>query len=217
MINLTPVWITLMLELIAGFSLLIVAFVIVKARRKTKDHQAADQFISELNKNLSASNQELAKTLTTEEGVSTENLATFLTDIKDKEKVLYHSIIELFLSKDRDVLKQVDQRVHGLSSAFCNLLSHTSRNKQNESDQTASESLDLQQKVSQLEQENNTLTDELARATSMLNNLSADYTRNFREKKSAESTTTPTKTQKAQTPIANTKKPVSNPSLLEEL
>jgi len=186
MIQINPLFAILTIEAVTVLFLLLLVFLFFSAHRKTKAKNAAGTLIQKVNECEGARTEELGNRIAEASGMDRGKLTAALTDITDKERILYRQIIKLFLNRDTALLTEIDQRVHGISEPYCTLLEE-SRLESVESDladQQENETLKVENH--RLQQEVESLSNQLSTVMIAMDEVSIEYTKIFQGSKSVE-------------------------------
>lgn len=178
MIELSPLMTILLIEALVVLVLLTIIFLLV-FRKKNIDRQVAVQgLIAKLKKNEKKKALERSEIITEQSDIDPEIVSEFISEISVKERELYKQIIQIFLNKDANKLKRIDQYFDGLAESYLSTVSYLSQNNEVESEVSPAELLQATVATTDNEEQDN-LKEKLAVAINTMEEISAEYTRVF--------------------------------------
>jgi len=183
MMAINPVFVVIMAESLAALLLLFVGILFFRRRKKGHENATAEALISQLEETEAIRCKKLGLMLAEHCQLDEQAVQDYIREINQQEKSLYQQIIQMFLSRDPELLKEVDQSIHNLSEPYCKILLH----KHNSETLPASDADVFQQgkkAINQLRQENDRLAEQLQTAMNTMDEISSEYTRMFNGTKS---------------------------------
>ena len=140
-----------------------------------KERAAVDDFITHLKESESDRDKELAKFINRDGEVESTELNKLLKEINEQERSLYQKIIQIFLNRDCELLKGVDQYVKGVSQVYGKMAIHTTNTSDEEVGDDGGEGLKAaQDKITQFKNQSDRLSDQLGVAMSSMDEISAE-------------------------------------------
>ncbi len=172
MIELDSVFIVILIEVLAVLILMVVVFFVLSGKRRSEEHMAANKLIDKLEDSESERTKKLAAAITETCQIDPVRLKEILKEINELEQRLYHRVLQIFLKRDINQLKKLDQNVNDLSMPYCKILSASESFPDNHPEPDVTQ-------IDQLKKENEKLSEQLQMAMHTMDEISAEYTRVF--------------------------------------
>lgn len=167
-----------MLEGLAGAFLFLLGIAIFFLRRRTKERNAADEFINRIKKSEAKRAEELGKAIAEACEMEKAQLESVLSEFRSCEKSLYQKILQMFLSRDAVLLNGIDQNVEALAKPFCRILSEA-KFKSNIDPELGDAIEAARREIEQLKRDKEQLSKQLSMAMDTMDEISSEYTKIF--------------------------------------
>ena len=172
MIELDSILVVLMAEALAALLLLVLVFFLFSRRKSAGEQVAVNELITKFEDTETIKVKKLSQLISENCNVESDVLDALLKEMGDNERVLYQKIVQIFLNRDVELLKEIDENIDNLSEPYCKLLVHSS------SSPLEAEKLDaVENKMNRLSKENEKLSEQLSVAMNTMDEVSAEYTR----------------------------------------
>lgn len=175
MIELNSVFVILFVEAFAVFTLLILGYLLFSKNNSSGEFSAADELISKLEESENIKAKKLGGLILKNNSVKEDELNKLLDEISQNERLLYQKIIKMFLTRDIEILQELDQYIDQLSAPYCKLLSGST------TDTAIPEKLKVaENKIRSLMEESKHAREQLKIAMTTMDEISAEYSRVFK-------------------------------------
>ncbi len=174
MIELDSIMVVFMAEAVLVLFLLIFALLLLSRKHAIGAQEASGKVIDKLQDAEKIKAKKLSELVSVHCAIEPELLNDLQVEIKNSERHLYQQIIRIFLNRDKQVLKEIDQQIDSLIEPYCKLLTHSSGGRE-DTDKVSQQ----EQKNDQLAMENERLKEQLTIAMDTMDEISAEYTRVF--------------------------------------
>jgi hypothetical protein len=174
MIELNSVFVVLMTEALAGLVLLVLGFLFITRKKSSGEQIAASKLIDKLEDTENIKAKQLQDMITESCNIAPDEVKELLNEISSSERVLYQQIIQMFLSRDIEMLNDMDQYIDGISEPYCKIIRYSSGNTEE------SNALEVaEDKIESLMQQTERLGEQLTVSMKTMDEISAEYTRVF--------------------------------------
>jgi len=172
MIELDSIVVMLMVEALVALVLLVIVFFIFSRGKRAKGQSAVNELINKFEDTENIKAKKLKSLISDNCTVEADLLQALIKEMNESEKVLYQKIVQLFLNRDVELLKDIDEHIDNLSEPYCKLLIHSSSSPIESGKMDA-----IDDKVNRLSKENGRLSEQLSVAMNTMDEISAEYTR----------------------------------------
>ncbi len=159
--------------LLEGFIvlLLIACVIFILSRKKhAKEAQAAHEFIDKLEEKEKTRHKGLKQMINEIRELDDASLDQLIGNITQTENALYQKIIQSFLTRDVELLMNMDDYVNQMSSSYCEAFKSTESDSESNQDDDEIESLKKQLAL---------LSEQLNTSMNTMDDITAEYTRVF--------------------------------------
>ncbi len=159
--------------LLEGFIvlLLIACVIFILSRKKhAKEAQAAHEFIDKLEEKEKTRHKGLKQMINEIRELDDASLDQLIGNITQTENALYQKIIQSFLTRDVELLMNMDEYVNQMSSSYCEAFKSTESDSESNQDDDEIESLKKQLAL---------LSEQLNTSMNTMDDITAEYTRVF--------------------------------------
>lgn len=176
MIELDTALIILMVEALVGLVLLAIVLLFLFAKRKKREHVAANELITRLEEAEIKRSKKLGELIKENCEIDNNQLQEILREIRNCEHALYQQILQIFLQRDAALLKEIDRAINKLANPYCRILQESNGLV----DPGSIEELErAKAQISQLKKEGKQLAEQLEKALHTMDEISTEYTRVF--------------------------------------
>ena len=174
MIELNSIFVILMIEAFLGFVLLVSGILFLSKKKNASEHIAAHALIDKLEDIENIKTKNLDEMISEYCNIDVDLKEGILSEISYSEQVLYQQIIQMFLNRDVELLKDMDEYIENLSEPYCKVIRNSSISAEDSEKLEAAEN-----KIDRLIQESKSLEQQLKEAITTMDEISAEYTRVF--------------------------------------
>jgi hypothetical protein len=174
MIELGPITLILLIEVLVAMVLLVFGFLLFSRNKNSSEQVAAHKLIDKLEETKNFKIHELKQIMMQQSSIEEDKLEQLLGEINQNERVLYQQVIQLFLSRDEKLLQKINQTIEQLSEPYSNLLSYSSIDVEDKEKLEVAEN-----KIHKLTLDTERLDQQLTEAIKTMDEISAEYTRVF--------------------------------------
>lgn len=174
MIEVNSLFVVLMLEAVVGLCVLLMVFLLFFRNKRSIGQQAAHELIDKLDEEAYNKVSDLDDMISENCSIPPQVQSEILTEINYKERVLYQKIIQMFLNRDEELLKEMEQHINDLTEPYCKIIRLSSEKTEETEKMQVAEA-----EIQKLTQESEQFEEELTVAINTMNEISAEYTRVF--------------------------------------
>ncbi|BCX80473.1 DNA-damage-inducible protein D [Methylomarinovum caldicuralii] len=153
-------------------------------RHQRQETEAARRLISQVEKAAPDHSAALGELLAAFEQLPQGQQEALIGELIEREKALYHQVLQLFLSRDSHRLGQLAGHIRALQEPYRQLLKEVAAAPKPEADSRPLQ--EAQRQIEALQAETQQLADQLQTALETIDTLSAEYTRMFAPDRSRE-------------------------------
>ncbi|BCX87960.1 DNA-damage-inducible protein D [Methylomarinovum tepidoasis] len=153
-------------------------------RHQRQETEAARRLISQVEKTAPDHSAALGELLAAFEQLPQDQQEALTGELIEREKALYHQILQLFLTRDSRRLGQLEGRIRALQEPYRQLLKEVAAAPKPEADPRPLQ--EAQRRIEALQAETQQLADQLQTALETIDALSSEYTRMFAPDRSRE-------------------------------
>lgn len=180
MMGLESAWVVLLAEAWLVTLLCIVGWLVSRRRRHAREHEAIQRFIDELENSAMLGNKPLKDWLNAECGLERNKISDFLSEVNEAERALYQRIIELILTREMNLLQDIDQSIAHLADPYFRLLENLHAQQQQASPSLPASTANRQnESIDVLLFANQQLRQQLATALQTIDEMTEEYARVF--------------------------------------
>lgn len=175
MIELNSITAVLMVEALVVLILLGLIFMVVFGQKSSGDQAAVHKLINKLKGSEKNKAEKRSEIIAEYCDVDPSALNEVLNEISSKERDLYKKIIQMFLSRDRKLLMQIDQHIDNLAKPYLSIAGISASNNEEEAEALET----AKNEINRLKEESDVLRNELMITTDSMEEITAEYTRVF--------------------------------------
>ena len=183
MIELNSLFFVLMIEALVGLCVVLLGIFLFFRNKSALGQQAAHKLIDIYDDATGTKNRNLDNMISDHCNMDPQLQQALLSEINYNERALYQQIIQLYLNRDVELLKEIGQYINDLTEPYCKIIRHTSESASVKDTSPMEEVTEVipidEDKTQMLLQKNEQLEEQLSVAMNTMDEISAEYTRVF--------------------------------------